>query len=288
MPSILNMPTRVLPDLVYNIAGHLDGDRSSLASCTLVSTSWLSPSRAHLWREISIDVESQFDGFVEFLQECRHLCQYIRELSLIGEDREDPDSNSEVSDLVEKTIIFFPTLCTILSALPRLRALTFEEIFLFDGLSESEPDQEHHYQLETLRLQHSTHQTFSFASIVEFFGLFSRIEHLHLDHVAWVPGTLDVAAIPHDLEIQSITVRPCLTLNCLSDIAQFLSGTQSMRTLSSLEIHNTPGDEVEVLVELVRSVGRNLVHLFLGISTARMGTGKLLCVEFASRRIHQH
>ncbi len=54
-----------------------------------------------------------------------------------------------------------------------------------------------------------------------------------------------------------------------------------MHTLNSIEIHDTSGPELEVLVGFIESVGRNLVQLFSGISVSRMGTGKLKFVRFA-------
>ncbi len=77
---------------------------------------------------VSIDVD--FDGFVDFLQECP-LCRYIRELSVVGGDRGDPDYDLEVLGLIEETFnsLRYPLCASSTSSSDTRRDLFLRQLF---------------------------------------------------------------------------------------------------------------------------------------------------------------
>ncbi|KAI0754448.1 hypothetical protein C8Q80DRAFT_1266076 [Daedaleopsis nitida] len=160
MPTIANsqfFPSshpHVPPELQLMVIDELRGDSNTLSACSLVSKTWLSPSRAHLFRTISLtarkDTSEQFTDFLHFLQKLPKLVlgsdipQYVEELAFYGEPIEpdgleppEEDWHADCDDPDHMTECHVPlcisTVFAYVRILPRLNTLDFYHVLLRDG-----------------------------------------------------------------------------------------------------------------------------------------------------------
>ncbi|KAI9001234.1 hypothetical protein BD414DRAFT_532999 [Trametes punicea] len=77
-------------DVICIIVDELKGDKSDLASCSLVCRDWLQPSQSRLFRDVDIEPIHQeadlfdFSDFTDFIasESSNHICRYIQRLTL--------------------------------------------------------------------------------------------------------------------------------------------------------------------------------------------------------------
>jgi hypothetical protein len=73
------------PELTDVVIDHLHDDRNTLLRCSVVCSTWLQPSRYHLFYDICVDstkLGRSFPEFLSFLYNAQDLCANIRRLSL--------------------------------------------------------------------------------------------------------------------------------------------------------------------------------------------------------------
>jgi len=91
------------PEVFGMVMGHLHHDKKTIAACSLAASSFLPPSRYHLFYTLSIRPRYDkgpcmeripFNNFRWFIRENLHLSHYIRQLHLIGGEYERPSPRS--------------------------------------------------------------------------------------------------------------------------------------------------------------------------------------------------
>lgn len=118
MDATLKGGRPLLQDLIDLTVDNLCDDKSSLSSVSLVSHSWLTPARRHLFQKISVQGVSEDWGFVpfkDFLLSQQGVSPFVHHLSLTGKH-------------TGGCIVYVPNLDAfllrcIISRLPRLKSL---------------------------------------------------------------------------------------------------------------------------------------------------------------------
>lgn len=138
-PVLLSLPstmdsyayaTHVPQELVDMVVDHLHDDRASLASCCLVSKSWIDPSRHHLFQKVRVPGEENgkksFEAFVNLLNQPTAVGKYIMDLEL--------SSSASANDIFSlfkaspRPRLDSTMFTSILMKLTRLRSLAIDSI----------------------------------------------------------------------------------------------------------------------------------------------------------------
>ncbi|KAH9859014.1 hypothetical protein C2E23DRAFT_29638 [Lenzites betulinus] len=110
-------------DIIYAILDYLQHDRQTLASCSLISHAWVSPSRRYLYHTITVKFQaSNALAFIEFLRTCPDARSFLRALTLDGRLGHQP-----VIRLQENVVR------TIIKEAISLRSLVLVDILLSHG-----------------------------------------------------------------------------------------------------------------------------------------------------------
>ena len=137
-------------ELIDAVLDHLDNDRVSLRACTLVSSSWWSFARCHLFYTVVCRPDTphlSLRHLSNFLSSTPDVVPHIRSLKIVGGK---PASETEVA--VEDIV-------PLLSALPKLESLSLERGPLFTRARPHDPP------IETTLLPGSEPFTISLCSV---------------------------------------------------------------------------------------------------------------------------
>jgi hypothetical protein len=84
-------------DIVHLILDVLGDEVETLECCALVCRAWLRPSRAHLFRDLLIEEESQYDRLITLFDSCPELQTAARNLNVSPRD-DPPDDMPSIPD----------------------------------------------------------------------------------------------------------------------------------------------------------------------------------------------
>ncbi|TBU62545.1 hypothetical protein BD310DRAFT_918636 [Dichomitus squalens] len=263
-------------DVACTITDHLDGDLTSLASCTLLCSTWLLASRRHLFRKLDVwsNLEDgSFATFDEFLKGSRHVAEYIQELYLGWDRRLWKQSEAPLAYPLrgkKPARISLRRLHCIVQQLPLLRKLVFDEVgYTTDGfVVPSFPARPAIDNLE-INTPHFRADRDDPLDVLRVLGIFSEIGVVSLS--AWWEGALTVKpevlmrdfVYPGPVEIHDLKTHH-ISSSWLSLVSCAILKTGSLRkggTLKTLTLHldSSQWDEIAVVVGwLLREAGQNL------------------------------
>lgn len=233
------MTARIPPELCDMVVDFLHEDKDTLASCTLVSRSWLRVARYHLFDSIYVHCEQDPDTFTKFLvylQTTPSIRAYIKDLCF--------DGYNEAPDLVDS--LKSPYLAAVLALLPQV--LTVSAINCQWGPSTLPSDaalvQQRQIPLRSLYINSFVADSESPRNKLGVLRHFSHIDHLHLANV-WL-GHFDVDSADMDKvgSEGSTDPLPATQVNILSlsmadiclNFLEYLRIQPFMKSLSSLRV----------------------------------------------------
>ena len=132
---------RLPSELHCMVIDQLSDDKESLASCSLVSRAWTSPSRVQLFREVTLSASaehpSRFTDFLRFLQitdaSTSRVGRYIVDLGFEGLIPEYNEYRDDMGKVYKQYMpLSLDTLRSLLHLLPRIGGLYFHHILFID------------------------------------------------------------------------------------------------------------------------------------------------------------
>jgi len=227
------------PELLWMVFDHLNFDKATLNSCTLVCQSWLPGSRCRLFRSIQVLVfqnGGQLTTFISFLEDNPIICGYIRTLCLYGSPihlsvKHTREDLAFPIDVVEPSI----SPCTIgnvLTAIPHLQELTIRQLKPVRDSQPLLPSLRARFQLKRLQLvlTSNLYDLIPIMDVFQFFNLFSELGHVKLEAAA-----MDFTS-PAPTKIQEAYFPPTQSLE-LSGIALSIFTTHFFPVLSRASNH---------------------------------------------------
>ncbi|KAH8103561.1 hypothetical protein BXZ70DRAFT_739278 [Cristinia sonorae] len=229
-------------ELLFMIIDQVRDDKATLASCTLVSRSWLAPASKHLFWEIDIRGQEQLLHFCSFVSSAQFLSRFVKKLVLRSYDHAE-----------EETLEFDVfTLAEILDNLPRV-----DELCIL-GLSILPIDPRRNVDL--IHFIPRSMKTVVFgdiifdASIYEFLQeaiLAPSLESLMLLDCPYFtcPGLLDLENLPPllDFSVENLTLNAD---GCVVDLIRNSATPQALTTLQCMPYEECSNDAVQELLDV--------------------------------------
>lgn len=194
------------PDLEFTIIDHFMDDKATLASCSLVCSRWLLPSRKYLFQDVTIQLvnHSSLDpiaGFLYIIESSREMNPewairtYIKKLRLEGRP------NSRGYDVGTPAASFtLSAIRALLSKLPHLASLYMTKSVILDNASQKPNEKQAQYprfELDELSIFECTTYSQDPRPLLSLICTFSRIGLLSVDRWGqWRPRPLPVFPPP--------------------------------------------------------------------------------------------
>jgi hypothetical protein len=219
-------------ELIEDVLGYLHDDRSSLRQCAQVSSSWLWPSRAHLFHHVHVGNGPQWDLLVDTLQSAPGIAPLIREFSA-------SDHKRFLSDALARNTFIGSSMTGVQS----LRIINATSLYPLNWTDVPAPNARH---ISLYRVIFKSHK--------DLFGfLTSRpfMQHLVLSAITvMVESSEAILNAPrvHHLEIDSSAVHALDSPD----------STIVMRPLI-MKVGFVDEDTIPVLARLLRRIGASLV-----------------------------
>ncbi|TCD69089.1 Bud site selection protein 20 [Steccherinum ochraceum] len=118
-----------LEDVVFEIIAQLADDKPSLQSCSLVSTSWMRPSRRYLFTEVSVDLGEDGSKLAEFLSILRAQPAISRAIQCL-----------HMTGIPFRSRISPSSVRSIIKGLPNIKAVSVADLRIVDA----DPEVEQH------------------------------------------------------------------------------------------------------------------------------------------------
>lgn len=217
MQEILSSSPRLPIDVLADIVDQLSQDIESLKTCSLVSRTWLYPTRVHLFKDISIvslDDGSRFAQFLSFLRDSPTVYNFIRCLRFVSSPLHRRYASAA---RVSSTL-----LADLLGLLPLVNAVEFCGVSFAGAQYDSSP----------ARTFHADHVTFTDVSTpggldtaldwTRMLSVFSSIGELHINapfpHLHRLPPGLPSSVVNiSKLKLHGV-MRPGIMLEFLSTV----------------------------------------------------------------------
>lgn len=249
------------PDLEFIIIDCLLDDKATLASCSLVCSRWLPPSRKHLFQDIIIQLRTNRDPVADFLHIVKNsgeagpgwaIATYVRELSLEG------SFASHAPDAGTVTATFtLNVLHALLSTLPHLASLCVRRCLVLDDSSQQPGGTQYQYgfELDELAISDCSGPTHDPRHLLAPICTFSNILSLsvHRWRLPRMPGPLPAfSPAPVSLptvqsldieEVEEVAARalyallsssPSITNACLTRISVHLAELEELHRFTAL------------------------------------------------------
>lgn len=249
-------PSRLPLEIIEQTIDHLHGDRTTLATCSLVSASWVHESRNHLFHSLKVTDSSDLTHFRDFAQllSSSVIGQHIRHLHLY---------NGDFGATLHGVEMDISLLVSILSYLKRLRTLQFSSIYW-----RSDTPLAPNLRLPTvfgLSFTHFPHK-YEMHGIPAIIHLFPNLKELRilLDCFGEYPDvTTEEVALPTDLRLETLHFWSPLSEPSL---IKAVSDTGSLRTLRTISIEVSTMDYIAPIGRFLSHSGSTLKDLILDIS----------------------
>ncbi|TCD64426.1 hypothetical protein EIP91_004107 [Steccherinum ochraceum] len=205
-------------DVVADIVDHLAYDQQILKACSLISRSWVHPTRVHLFNRTY--VESEDDGallsrFLQLLNDSPHICAFVRQLVLAtspGHRRYSSGARVAPSLLVD-----------LLKHLPHLHTIEFCGVSFagaqFESLAPATFSLDHvaftDVGIQGMDTAHDWTRIFSVFSCIKHLSIHTELPHVHRLPPNLPASFVKIAA----LTLKGIT-RPAIMLEFLSKIVK--------------------------------------------------------------------
>lgn len=220
------------------VIDHLFDDKTSLASCSLVSRAWLRTARYHLFDSIYVHCEKDADAFqkfLEYLETTPSIRAYIKDVCFDGYREASLDVEEGFEDTLDSAY-----LAAVTALLPEVHSYTF--INCQWGRSENGPPAQSTVPLRSLHINSFVAASENSQNKLRILRHFSRIEHLHLENM-WLGhfgfdehdkgGTDgDVAATLPETRVKALSLSManiCLNFLEYLRIQPFMKSLQSFR-----------------------------------------------------------
>ncbi|KAI0337710.1 hypothetical protein BDW22DRAFT_1488162 [Trametopsis cervina] len=258
---VFRLAPRFPPELTDMVLDCLLDDKAALSTTSLVCRSWLSRSRLHLFRHLS--VANDFISFAAFLQNTPYLRTYVKYLVLHGH----LDDHSTTSPSCAPTTVFLEpiVLSDILSHLPSLHTLQLHAV-AFHGRSSPCPSPS--FKLNELIMMNVGSLQDTTSDMLNILSLFTDVHHLHIGSTTQTLDADDIPSqtvdlpIPHSLRVSSLKLEDVP----LDLYLQLIRQTESVKTLQELEVDCMGLEDAEALSALLHETNSNIGRLAINLS----------------------
>lgn len=279
-------------ELVDHVIDFLWEDDSTLAACSLVSTSWTRSAQLHLFRELTFRSGDDIIVLSDFSQSSPTLCSYVRTLYLTEHD---PDNHVGLDPVL---------LANILAGLPHLENLHLVGLPIFPPPFASGSGHSSLHKifpktkgssLQSLILEDiSLRGKYQLRTLHQLFQPFSYIRHLIIDSIrseydnedifpnfgTFIVGLLNTMDFQTNLRVGSLTMKG--HRNAGAVYFRILKRVPPM-TLQSLQLElglSTP-DLVPLLGDMLQSIAPGVQDLTLHVARDP-GTPAFILLQSAS------
>ncbi|KAL4245541.1 hypothetical protein ABKN59_010504 [Abortiporus biennis] len=252
-------------ELIDNVIDHLHFDKTTLRSCVLVSRQWVTSSRIHLFRELTIKSDSfSSTGSLALLEQTSTFSTYTRHLTLAGLDNGLPFLYHLRPSLPA------PILGAILSQMPNVKSLTLQYLSFgeqTDSVKELSPIKQKR-DLISLRLENigtDDEQAKDLLDILDFFGTVKNVSvtDMMLNSESWKGSILDGHGGNKNLHIMSLSIGEQPSSFDHVGILKTFSWLPNVRSVQSLSLICGGHNETIALGRLISTTGDSLKNLDL-------------------------
>ncbi|KAH8078411.1 hypothetical protein BXZ70DRAFT_662081 [Cristinia sonorae] len=233
----------VLPiDILADVVENLNDDHVALKACSLVSRSWVHPTRVHLFKQLgpkSTGDELCFSSFLSFLRGSPSLCPFLRWLVIAA-----PISRSSYSKPVR---ISLSEMEELLANLPMVHTVEFCGVSFAGCQYDDTPSRT--FSLQCVRFIDVGSQGYDTAlDWTRLLSLFSEVGELHfqteIPHVYRIPPELPTSAV----KVSRLKLNGVVRLGIMLD---FLSVVLPLEALSSVDVTVIGPEQVATLGTLL-------------------------------------
>ncbi|KAJ7190832.1 hypothetical protein GGX14DRAFT_603407 [Mycena pura] len=213
-------------ELMDLIIGHIQGDKDALASCSLLSRSWLHSSRPYLFGSVTL-CDHSYEVFLR-LKASRH-CTFISSIKTLSISRPEKDrfSDTDFTKLIRK-LTGFPSLTCLRLSYICWTHLSATSVDAFTAVF---------HDITELDIQHSTfekpHQLIALLACLPRLEKVTVHTQLLYDET-WMqalPGLPTPSAPPGSLQVVRLRLDSYDTCPCASILSWIVNGPPTVRVL---------------------------------------------------------